>query len=103
MHRAEPQFNATDRASWNRIFATAPPEWRTAPPSRAVVNCRDFLVGAGVRSVLDVGCGVGRWAIYLAKAGLDVSGSDFAENGLRYAAAWARDEGVSLHLACRAI
>ena len=93
-------FSAPDRAIWNRLFADVPPEWRTAPPSLAMNDCRESLLSGGAESVLDIGCGVGRWAIHLAKAGLEVSGSDFAENGLAYAAAWARDEGVHLRLTC---
>jgi ubiquinone/menaquinone biosynthesis C-methylase UbiE len=98
-----PASSARDRAIWNALFGDVPPDWRTASPSRAMVDCRDFFVGAGARSVLDLGCGVGRWAVYLAKAGFEVSGSDFAENGLRYAAGWAADEGVSVRLVCRPI
>ena len=95
-----PAFNPHDRAIWNRLFANVPPDWRTAPPSSAMVECREFLLRSEVKSVLDLGCGVGRWAMYLARLGLQVSGSDFAENGLRYAEEWACAEGVRLRLSC---
>ena len=78
-----PAFNPHDRDLWNGLFANVPAGWRTSPPSSAMVDCREFLLRSGATSVLDLGCGVGRWAVYLAKAGLEVSGGDFAENGLR--------------------
>jgi SAM-dependent methyltransferase len=95
-----PAFNPRDRDLWNGLFANVPPDWRTAPPSSAMVGCREFLLRSGATSVLDLGCGVGRWAVYLARAGLEVSGSDFAENGLRYAEEWARAEDLRLRLRC---
>lgn len=96
---AEP-FSAKDRALWNGLFADVPAAWRAAPPSRALVECSAFLAASGVRTVLDVGCGIGRWSMHFARAGFSVSASDFAENGVRYAADWARDEGVRVRLRC---
>jgi SAM-dependent methyltransferase len=95
--------NDRDRGIWNRIFADVPPEWRTAPPSRAMVDCTAFLRGAGVRTVHDVGCGIGRWSIHLARAGFEVSASDFAERGVAYARRWAGEAGLHLRLRCCAI
>jgi len=41
-----------------------------------MVECREFVAREHARSVLDVGCGVGRWSIVLGKAGLTVKGSE---------------------------
>lgn len=95
--------NERDRAIWNRIFADVPPEWRTAPPSRAMVDCTAFLSTAGVRTVLDLGCGIGRWSIHLARSGFEVSASDFAERGVTYARSWAGEAGLKVRLRCCAI
>ncbi len=65
--------------------------------------CLDFFLQNRVRSVLDVGCGVGRWAIYLAKNGLQVKGTDFSANAVRIARKWALEEGLSLEISCRAL
>lgn len=89
-----------DRAIWNRIFSDVPSGWRTAPPSRAMIDCTAFLQRAGARSVLDVGCGIGRWSVHFARAGLRVSASDFAERAVAYARQWAEEEGQGIRFAC---
>jgi SAM-dependent methyltransferase len=45
---------------------------------------------------LDVGCGSGRDAVYLAKHGWQVTGVDFAETGLKAAKQRAQEEGVEV-------
>jgi ubiquinone/menaquinone biosynthesis C-methylase UbiE len=92
--------NEQDRAIWNHIFSDVPAAWRTAPPSRAMIECTAFLQRAGARSVLDLGCGIGRWAVHFARAGLSVSASDFAEHGVGYARQWAGEEGLAIRFVC---
>jgi len=45
---------------------------------------------------LDVGCGSGRDAVYLAKHGWQVTGVDFADTGLKAARQRAQEEGVEV-------
>ena len=45
---------------------------------------------------LDVGCGSGRDAVYLAKHGWHVTGVDFAETGLNAARRRAQEDGVEV-------
>ena len=45
---------------------------------------------------LDVGCGSGRDAVYLAKHGWQVTGVDFADRGLKAARQRAQEEGVEV-------
>jgi ubiquinone/menaquinone biosynthesis C-methylase UbiE len=45
--------------------------------------------------VLDLGCGVGRNSIYLAKKGLDVVGIDVSESALRIAREWVQKEKLT--------
>lgn len=92
-----------DRAGWNRILADVPPQWRVAPPSRAMLECTEFLLRHRVRSVLDLGCGMGRWSVHFARAGLEVSAADFASNGIDYARRWAETEGLSIRFRCRSV
>jgi cyclopropane fatty-acyl-phospholipid synthase-like methyltransferase len=93
-------FNAKDLRIWNRLFDDVPLQWRTAPPSEAMKACLACFRRHGVRTVWDVGCGIGRWSIFLAQAGFTVKGSDFAENGIRYASRWAAEEGLGIEFAC---
>lgn len=48
-----------------------------------------------VRTILDLGCGIGRNSICLGKEGFDVIGVDISRTALKKAQAWARIEGVS--------
>lgn len=50
----------------------------------------------GVKSVLDVACGIGRHAIPLAKRGYDVVGIDYSRYQLKKARACAKREGVAV-------
>ena len=52
----------------------------------------------GVRTVLDLGFGVGRHAILCAAAGFEVYGLDSSPSGLDFASAWAEREGMQVRL-----
>ena len=54
----------------------------------------DALGDVNGKKILDVGCGSGLYAIYLAKAGADVTGIDFSSNMIALAENNARAEGV---------
>ena len=82
-----------DRAVWEGIFKQIPAEWYEAPPSDAMLQCRDFFAANPVRRILDLGCGFGRWSMMLA-GGLDVVGVDYAPRGVRAASRWAKKKGA---------
>lgn len=103
LHRTPGSIDDPNRAAWNGIFADVPAEWYTAPPSRAMLECTDYLKSAGTRSVLDLGCGLGRWSVHFARAGLVVSGIDYASNGVELARRWAAAEGLDIRFACRSV
>ncbi|WP_336021514.1 class I SAM-dependent methyltransferase [Halobellus salinisoli] len=71
------------------------PNWDIGRPQRAFVN----LVEAGlVRGpVLDVGCGTGELALFLARQGYDVLGIDLSGLAIRQAAEKARWRRVPAH------
>jgi ubiquinone/menaquinone biosynthesis C-methylase UbiE len=48
-----------------------------------------------VKNVLDLGCGVGRHSVYLAKNGFDVVGIDISQSALRLAKSWAQKERLT--------
>lgn len=45
-----------------------------------------------VKSVLDLGCGIGRHCVYLAKKGFDIVGIDVSKSALRLVNKWVRNE-----------
>lgn len=89
-----------DREIWDRLFASVPPAWREAPPSRAMLACERWLAAVKARTVLDVGCGIGRWAVWLQARGFDVAGADLSPNGVQYARQWAEDLGLTIPFTC---
>ncbi len=97
-------YNANDLRSWENLFETIPVGfWRSAPPSKAMEACLDFFNQHNVKTVLDVGCGVGRWAVYLAKHGLQVKGTDFSERAIEIARKWALDERLNIEFTRRTL
>ena len=82
-----------DRAIWEGIFEKIPAEWYEAPPSDAMLQCREFFRVNPVRRLLDLGCGFGRWAMMLA-GGREVVGVDYALGGVRAASQWAKTKGA---------
>jgi SAM-dependent methyltransferase len=92
-----------NRAAWNSIFADVPEDWYTAPPSQALLECTDYLKSGGTRSVLDLGCGIGRWSVHFARAGMVVSGIDYASNAVELARRWSEAEGLGIRFACREV
>jgi len=47
----------------------------------------------GVKRILDLGCGSGGHAVFLAKAGFGVFGIDIAKNGIEITKKWLKEEG----------
>lgn len=93
-------YNRKDRGEWESIFANVPSGWKTTPPGEQMHDCLDFFREHGVRNVLDMGCGIGRWSLYLAKNGFDVKGYDFSTNAISYAQSWAREEKADIVFHC---
>lgn len=79
---------------WNQAYAedeTSP--WETSSPQPTLVELEDFGDIAG--RVLDVGCGVGTHALYLAKQGHSVFGVDFAPAAIERARKRVADESTA--------
>jgi SAM-dependent methyltransferase len=72
---------------------TTPP-WDNKAPSESVIT---WQTGGWVHGdVLDIGCGLGDNAIYLAKNGLTVTGLDISPTALKTAEQRAKDAGVDV-------
>lgn len=66
------------------------------PPNKRLVDFFEMLPLAKAR-VLDVGCGQGRDALFIARRGHSVLGIDISPNGIRDLMATARKEGLPVH------
>lgn len=86
---------------WESIWAgfdALPGYWRT--PERAVVAWAEHLWEAGGCRVLDLGCGIGRHVVALARLGFTVTATDVSPSGLVACAAWLAREGLGATLIC---
>jgi len=52
--------------------------WQQRPPLPEVVATAERLTAEGRKRVLDIGCGLGRHAVYLAERGFEVTATDNA-------------------------
>ncbi len=90
--RAIRLITAYDEAElYDGVYAKTP-EFNTKPNQLLVEASRDLRPGRA----LDVGMGMGRNALHLARAGWDVTGFDVSSVGVRHADAAARTEKVRL-------
>ena len=80
------------RADWDARYAQKELVW-TARPNRLFA---DEVAGLEPGRALDVACGEGRNAVWLAEQGWDVTGVDFSEVALGKAAELARARGVEV-------
>jgi 2-polyprenyl-3-methyl-5-hydroxy-6-metoxy-1,4-benzoquinol methylase len=84
--------------AWNQAWKTAEGRADWMNPEPFVVEMVEPLRTAGVKRILDLGFGVGRHAILLAKEGFVVEGIDASSNGRDFANEWAMNEEVTLKL-----
>jgi SAM-dependent methyltransferase len=76
---------------WDGMYATAPP-WDTGRPQPALAAIAAEFTGR----VLDVGCGSGEHALFVAAAGADATGVDISPAAIRLATAKARERGLTV-------
>ena len=84
-----------NRDWWNRRFHRR--EWKPMKPDPKLESDCFLLPKAG--RVLDVACGDGRNAIFLAENGFFVNGIDFSESALKRLSFFAEKAGVNIHTA----
>jgi SAM-dependent methyltransferase len=82
------------REDWNRRYAETGLLWTAMPNRFLVAEVADLAAGRA----LDLACGEGRNAVWLAERGWDVVGVDFADVALAKAAQLAAQRGVALEL-----
>ncbi len=83
----------SDRDTWDTRYA-ARADRPLPPPSALLVQCRDLLPAG---RALDLACGDGRNAVYLARAGWTVDAIDRSHTALRTLLAHAREARLTVH------
>jgi SAM-dependent methyltransferase len=81
-----------DRAGWDRRYAGSELLWTAEPNRFLAAEVAELQAGRA----LDLGCGEGRNAVWLAERGWEVTGLDFSEVGLAKARRLADEHGVSV-------
>src|SRR3546814_11009186 len=84
----------TAHRAWNDQWQSDAGRADWLEPDLDVAAVVPLLRSRGARSVLDLGCGVGRHACFLAGAGFEVPAMDASASGLDYAARSARALGL---------
>ena len=85
----------SDRERWNRKYAAGNPD-PTLEPDSLLVQYAHLLIGKGM--ALDVACGAGRNALFLARRGYEVVAVDASLLALRYCRAALAGTGLPVHL-----
>jgi SAM-dependent methyltransferase len=88
----EPRESLLNREHWDERYATEELIWK-ADPNRFLVEELDALAPG---TALDVACGEGRNAVWLASKGWRVTGVDFSRAGLAKAQRLAADRGLEV-------
>ena len=83
-------MSAFDEETYDGLYRSAPTLWSGRPNPQLVAEAADLPAGAA----LDVGCGEGADALWLAGRGWQVTAVDFSTVALERAAARAREDGV---------
>jgi 2-polyprenyl-3-methyl-5-hydroxy-6-metoxy-1,4-benzoquinol methylase len=86
----------SDRERWNARWSQREQDGARSQPSPWIASLGAIVPSAG--RALDVAGGAGRHAVWLARRGLGVTLADVSDEGLRLAAAAARDAGVEVDL-----
>jgi SAM-dependent methyltransferase len=84
------------REEWDRQYAGRALRWSAQPTRVLVAETRALPPG----QALDVGCGEGRNAIWLAEQGWRVTGVDFSEVAIAKARDWAANRHVEVDFVC---
>ena len=83
------------RSNWDKVYKEGQTPWDTGVQSSELIKVLD----SGIVSpcpALDLGCGIGTNAIYLAQKGFDVTAVDISKLAIKKATAKAKEVGVKV-------
>jgi tellurite methyltransferase len=87
---------ATAHHAWDRRWSTTEGRAEWLEPEEDLRLLLPELRARGCRDTLDLGCGVGRHALFLAEAGFAVEAIDGSPKGLAFAQAAAAERGLTV-------
>ena len=86
---------------WQEIWRDEGAKRLWGVPDRQVVElARAWKTEGSVRRVLDLGCGVGRHVLHLAREGFEVYGSDHSQAAVATCRQWIQAEGLDAEIWC---
>ncbi len=88
---------SAEPTDWNQRYATGDTPWDSGAPSREMIRVLDERAIAPCRT-LEIGCGTGTNAVYLAQRGFDVTAFDLSPLAIERAKAKSQRAGVEPRL-----
>jgi len=90
------------KSAWASIYARAADELKIVKwPDEFVVRASSkWDSGTGIRTILDLGCGTGRHALFFATVGFEAHGLDFSDKAITIARDQATLRGVNASFYC---
>lgn len=86
---------STEPAFWDARFREG--HYYGTGPTSAAEDVAQLLTHEGAKAILEVGCGSGRDALHYARAGFEVTGTDFSAQAVARATERAAAEGLPAH------
>lgn len=78
---------------WEKCFADSEFNFKFSPGEN-LLEIMERLKKNKSRRVLDLGCGLGRWSIALARAGFQIKAVDISSEAIKRVQKWAEKEGL---------
>ncbi len=82
---------------WERAWSGVKEPYKKLPDLEYLTAIPETLKQRGVSTVLDLGCGTGWLAVYLAREGFQVTGLDISLHAIKLARGWAENEDLDIH------
>jgi SAM-dependent methyltransferase len=91
-HKTDQDTYKRNLEFWDRAWSPVKAPYTQMPDLPYIQALPERLASRGVSTVLDLGCGSGWLAVFLARAGFRVTGVDCAAHAVELAAKWAAQE-----------
>ena len=84
--------------NWETLWQGKETQLRWSEPDERIIALMPSLKAERIHRVLDLGCGIGRHVIHMAKSGFETYGLDSSEHGLAHCRKWLAAEGLRANL-----